>query len=549
MNVSNHLLKTNNIKIDGGFWGMHNKSSLKYYIAVGICFLGVMLALPNVLPQSILDKMPQWFPKNTVYLGLDLSGGSHLLLEVDLNYANKEKLSQTAQEVRSILRKNNITFSNLSVNESLETLNTVHFDIDDVNQIAHVQNLVRSVDRDFNLFVKGQRFELSQNDASIRKMHNDILEKSIEVIRRRIDASGTREPVITRHGSGRILVQIPGVQDPTRVKSLIGRTAKLTFRLVEDSAPEVSSKPVGTFNSGYQYLPFSNGRGYIAIKNQVMVGGDTLTDARHEYDEYNRSQVSFKFNPIGAKRFAKATSENVGKRFAIVLDGKVISAPTIQEAITGGSGRITSSGFGVQEATDLALLLRAGALPTPLKIVEERTIGPGLGSDSIKAGTMATIIAVLSVLIFMVMAYDSFGLIAGIAVVFNIILLIAALSCLQATLTLPGIAGIALTVGMAVDANVLINERIREEMRHGTKPRQAIEAGYKRAFSSIVDSNLTTLFGTACLYMFGSGPIKGFAVTLSLGIFASMFTAIVLTRLIVDNWLLKGTRLRKNLSI
>ncbi|MDR1366127.1 MAG: protein translocase subunit SecD [Holosporales bacterium] len=523
---------------------MNSAGKFRNYIVGGVCLLGMLLAVPNILPISFLNKLPSWFPKDTIYLGLDLSGGSHLLMEVDLDYADQERLSQVAQEVRQTLRKSGIGFSGLPYTVKLGD-KALKFRLEDPTQAAQIHSVLSGVDHDFSVSINGENVEITHTDAAKQVMYREIVDKSIEIIRRRIDASGTREPVITRQGAGRILVQIPGVQDPARVKALIGRTAKLTFRLVEASAPELSSRPTtSVVGAGYQYLPHTDGSGYIAIKNQAMVGGDMLTDARQEYDEFNRSQVSFKFNNIGAKRFAKVTRENVGKRFAIVLDGKVISAPVIQEAITGGAGRITSSHFSVQEASDLALLLRAGALPAPLKAVEERIVGPGLGSDSIKAGTVATIIAIVFVALFMMLVYGWFGVIASIAVVFNIVLLIAALSCLQATLTLPGIAGIALTVGMAVDANVLINERIREELRGGAKPRQAVEAGYQRAFSSILDSNLTTLFGTACLYVFGSGSIRGFAVTLSLGILASMFTAITLTRLIVDHWYLKGNRPR-----
>ncbi|MDR1475019.1 MAG: protein translocase subunit SecD [Holosporales bacterium] len=521
---------------------MNSTDKIKRYVVCGICLLGIILAVPNILPISMLNKLPSWFPKDAVCLGLDLSGGSHLLMEVDLDCAEQERLSQLSQEIRQTLRKGNIRFSGLPYAAKLGE-KSLKFKLDDATQVAQAHNTLSNIDRDFSVSIKEEDVEITLNESAKQAMYREIVDKSIEIIRRRIDASGTRELVITRQGADRILVQIPGVQDPARVKALIGRTAKLTFRLVENSAPELSSRPTSPMvGTGYQYLPHADSSGYIAVRNQSMVGGDMLTDARQEYDEFNRSQVSFKFNNIGAKRFAKVTRENVGKRFAIVLDGKIISAPTIQEAITGGAGRITSSHFSAQEANDLALLLRAGALPAPLKAVEERTVGPGLGSDSIKAGTTATIIAIVFVALFMVVVYGNFGFIASIAVVFNIVLLIAALSCLQATLTLPGIAGIALTVGMAVDANVLINERIREELRGGSKPRQAVEAGYNRAFSSILDSNLTTLFGTACLYIFGSGPIRGFAVTLSLGILASMFTAITLTRFIVDNWYLRGKR-------
>ncbi|MGF1609256.1 MAG: protein translocase subunit SecD [Kiloniellales bacterium] len=354
-------------------------------------------------------------------------------------------------------------------------------------------------------------------------------------MRRRIDETGTREPSIQRQGDTRILVQLPGVRDPERIKELLGKTAKLTFRFVEEDV-----LPGGPIPAGAELLPLapgeaSRGESELVIRKRVMVSGDTLVDAQATFQD-NQPVVSFRFDTVGAKRFGDATRDNVGRRFAIVLDDQVISAPVIREPILGGSGVISGS-FTVQQVQDLALLLRAGALPAPLTIMEERTVGPGLGADSIEAGRIASILGLVFVVVFMAATYGLFGLLANVALLVNLVLLVAALSALQATLTLPGIAGIVLTIGMAVDANVLIFERIREEVRNGRGPVSAIDAGYRRALTTIIDSNLTTLIAAVLLFQFGTGPVKGFAVTLTIGLVTSMFTAIMLTRLLVVTWL------------
>ena len=366
------------------------------------------------------------------------------------------------------------------------------------------------------------------------------VEQSIEIIRRRIDETGTKEPTIQREGQSRILVQLPGVDNPEHVKALLGRTAKLTFQLVDGSVT-VEEARRGRLPPGDEILPGEEGRGnrggsaaaYV-VRKRVMVGGDTLTDAQATFQN-NEPVVSFKFDAAGARRFGDATKENVGKPFAIVLDSKVISAPVIREPILGGSGIISGS-FTVQSASDLALLLRAGALPAPIEIKEERTVGAQLGADSIHAGAVASIVGVVLVVVIMVLFYGLFGIFADIALMFNLALMLGALSLLGATLTLPGIAGIALTMGMAVDANVLIYERIREEVRGGRSMLSSLEAGFTRAFGTILDSHVTTLVAGILLYWLGSGPVKGFAVTLSIGVLTSLFSAILVTRLQIVTW-------------
>jgi protein-export membrane protein SecD len=366
------------------------------------------------------------------------------------------------------------------------------------------------------------------------------VDQSIEIIRRRIDDTGTKEPTIQREGQARILVQLPGVDNPEHVKALLGRTAKLTFQLV-DTTVTVEDARRGRMPPGDEILAAEEGRGnrggpnaYL-VKKRIMVGGDTLTKAQATQTQNNDWAISFEFDAAGARRFGDATRENVGKPFAIVLDNKVISAPVIREPITGGRGEITGS-FTVQSASDLALLLRAGALPAPITILEERTVGAELGADSIHAGAVASIVGVVLVIVFMFLFYGLFGLFADIALLFNLCLMLGALSLLGATLTLPGIAGIALTMGMAVDANVLIYERIREEVRGGRSMLSSLEAGFTRAFGTILDSHVTTLVAGLLLFMLGSGPIKGFAVTLSIGVLTSLFSAILVTRLQIVTW-------------
>ncbi len=503
----------------------------KTIVTVAVCLLGIVFVSPNFFTPKQLESFPSWFPKNQLVLGLDLQGGAHLLLEVDFDAVVQEQMNSLADSVRGTLRKDRIGYIGLGAKK-----NYVTFKLRDPNEASKAKSLITKTDNDidFSSTSDGQ-VTLKFSDSALRERKKSALTQSIEIVRRRVDEMGTAEPFIQRQGDDRILIQLPGLKDPTRIKNLLGKTAKLQFRFVDSS---VSAEP-GKSVPGVDILPLQeDGKGrpeHLAVKKQVIVSGENLVNAQPGFDQYNRPNVHFKFDSIGARKFGNATRNNVGKLFAIVLDDKIISAPRINEPIPGGEGTISGS-FTVQEAQDLALLMRAGALPAPLTILEERTVGPGLGADSIASGETATIIAIVLVALFMFIAYALFGAIANIAVIFNLIILFAALTLFQATLTLPGIAGVALTIGMAVDANVLINERIKEEIRHGKKLLSAIDAGYKRALETILDSNLTTLIGVALLYIFGSGPTRGFAVTTSMGIVISIFTATTLTKQIVAWW-------------
>lgn len=502
----------------------------KTILTIAVCLLGILFVSPNFFTQEQLKHFPSWFPKNQVVLGLDLQGGAHLLLEVDFEAVTKEQMHTIIDTVRSTFRKERIGYTGLAAKKSVVTL-TLRNPAD----VEKATSLIKQTDSELDVTSTAEgQMTLRLSESAMRERKKSALAQSIEIVRRRVDETGTAEPFIQQQGEDRILVQLPGLDDPTRIKNLLGKTAKLQFRFVDTSVVAEQGK----FVPGADVLAEDhNGQPvYYAVKKPIIVSGNNLVDAQPGFDEYNRPIIHFKFDSLGAKKFGDATRNNVGKVFAIVLDDKIIMAPNIKEPITGGTGSISGS-FSVQEAQDLALLMRAGALPAPLSVIEERTVGPGLGADSIVAGEHATIIAILMVAAFMLIAYSFFGMVANIAVIFNLILLFAALSITHATLTLPGIAGIALTIGMAVDANVLINERIKEELRHGRKLLSAIDAGYNRAMTTIIDSNLTTLIGVGLLYQFGSGPTRGFAVTTSIGIIVSMFTAISLTKQIVAWWI------------
>ena len=510
----------------------------KMTLVVVICLIGAIYATPNFLKTEINESWPNFAPGKRVSLGLDLQGGSYLLLRVDLDVVIKEYLEEISTEVRKKLRKARIGYSKLG---STETSVSVKIrkkeDFRESKDLLTNVDLKSDVDFGSNGFVK-----ITPRDEALEERKLLALQQSIEIVRRRIDETGVREPTIQRQGSDRILVQLPGVDDPDRIKALLGQTAKMVFRLV-DLSKSVNEAVATKVPSGSELLAplmkSASEPSLYLVKKRVMVSGEHLIDAQATFQD-GQPVVSFRFDTNGSKRFGKVTSENVNRPFAIILDNKVISAPVIREPILGGSGIISGS-FTVKTANDLALLLRAGALPAPLTVLEERTVGPGLGFDSIEAGKLASIIGLCLVIVFMVVAYGLFGIFANLALFFNIVIILGALSALQATLTLPGIAGIVLTIGMAVDANVLIFERIREEVLLGRTPISAIDAGYKRALTTIIDSNLTTLFAAICLYSFGSGPIKGFAVTLAIGILTSMFTSIMLTRFLIVLWL-RGKR-------
>jgi preprotein translocase subunit SecD len=520
---------------------MLNISKWKIGSVVIICLLAFYQFIPNFLPASVKEKLGGFLPEKTLNLGLDLRGGSHLLLQIDFETYVKESLTNTIDEARKNFRKENIRYKELSA-QITEGNYGIKFTMIDGADADAAKKALKEISPDFSYDVNGLEFSAVYNADALKKIKRGVLEKSIEIVRRRVDETGTREPTIQMQGDDRILLQVPGLENPEMLKSLLGKTAKMNFHLMDNDDPyaqNTTSAKIGTLL--LEDIDAKNKNKYLVKKN-VALGGDQLVDAQASYDN-SGPVVSFRFNNVGGKKFAEITSENVGKPFAVVLDGKVITAPRINTPITGGSGIITGN-FSVKEATELALLLRSGALPAPIKIIEERSVGPSLGSDSIASGTKATVVGFILVTIVMLVFYGLFGGFSIIALVINIILLIAALSLLQATLTLPGIAGIVLTMGMAVDANVLIYERIRDEIALGKTPLAAIDSGFSQAFRTILDSNLTTLIATLLLYIYGTGPIKGFAVTLSLGIICSMFTAITITRMLVVSWM-KRTKPKK----
>lgn len=506
----------------------------KIILIIAVLIAGVLYAAPNLMSRDLTERLPTWLPHQQVNLGLDLQGGSHLLLEVEVGAVIREQLESVVDAVRTELRRADIGYTGLGVEG-----NAVTVTLRDPARLDEARKLLRDVAGDMALSVSGNGVvEIAMTDQLIAERSRRAVEQSIEIVRRRIDETGVREPTIQRQGADRILVQLPGVKDPERVKELIGTTAKMTFRLVDSSiSPEQAQ--AGRLPPTVELLPSAETEAgtprYYVVQKRVMVSGENLVDAQPTFQD-GQPVVSFRFDSVGAKRFGDATRANVGRLFAIVLDDEVISAPVIREPILGGSGVISGS-FTVQSAQDLAVLLRAGALPAPLKVLEERTVGAGLGADSIRAGTIASAVGMVLIIVALLVAYGLFGVFATIALIFNGILLLAALSLLQATLTLPGIAGIVLTLGMAVDSNVLVFERIREELRNGRGPVSAIDSGYKEAMSSIVDANLTTLISTVLLYQFGTGPVRGFAVTLGIGILTTLFTAIMVTRLITVLWL------------
>lgn len=499
-------------------------------ITVIVCAWGFIFAAPN-----FFDEPPGFLPNQQVNLGLDLQGGAHLLLEVEIDDVIKASLDSIRSQVRRELRRKQprIGYSGLAVDG-----NAVVFRLRDAADEEEARERVGDVERDAVLSVTGDvNFRLELTEQALIDRRQRAIEQSIEVVRRRVDETGVSEPTIQQQGEERILVQMPGIDDPERIKRLLGKTAKLAFYMVNEQANVADVISTGSVPPGSRVVyEVDNGQRipYVVL-NEVIVSGERLVDAQATFQD-GQPIVSFRFDAAGGQTFGRATSENVGTRLAIVLDNEIVSAPRIQSAILGGSGIITGR-FAVQETVDLALVLRAGALPAPLNILEERTVGPGLGADSIAAGKLASIVGFLAVVVFMIASYGLFGMMAAVALIFNLALILALLSVLQATLTLPGIAGVVLTIGMAVDANVLILERIKEEARNGRSPIAAVDAGYKRALTTIIDSNLTTLIAALLLFNFGTGPIKGFAVTLSLGIVSSMFTALMLTRLLVVIWL------------
>lgn len=503
---------------------MYKLSTSRVFLILAICAAGIFFAVPNMLKDK--DSLPKWW--QPVNLGLDLQGGSNLLLQVKMDDVLKERMSTIEDSVRQVLRDNRIRYKNLQANSDGVTV-----EIENAGSRATAISKFSKIDDGMEIVEdENNVITIKYSDFAINQLKAKVVDQSIEIVRRRIDELGTKEPVIQGQGRDRIVVQLPGLQNPEAVKVLLGKTAKMSFHMV-DSRSTAADARRGMLSSSSRLV--SGDGGTYVISRKPVVGGENLIDAQVAYQD-GSPVVSFKFNTIGGKKFGEATKNNVGERLAIVLDNEVISAPTIQSAILGGSGVITGN-FDIKSANDLALLLRSGALPAPLEVIEERTVGAGLGADSIKAGVFASIIGLICVVLFMLAAYGLFGLFTTITVFTNLFLMLGVLSIMGATLTLPGIAGVILTIGMAVDANVLIFERMREEVKNGRSTRDAADAGFTEAWRTILDSNLTTLVAGFVLFYFGTGPVRGFAVTLTVGVLTSMFTSVTVSRLIITYWL------------
>ncbi len=503
-----------------------------------ICALGLLLGLPNLANRPA--ALPNFIPWNQVHLGLDLRGGSYLLLQLDFSAVQKQDLNNLVGEVRQNMRQAGLGYRNLAPDfahdqVTMQLLNSAEIPLAQTALQKMVTYAAGAATPNVNIAIAADgatAITIPGPTQALRR--TQAVEQSITIIQRRIDGSGVLNPSIARQGTDEIVVQLPGVSDPDRVRALIGTTAHMTFQMVDETAQPGQPLPYGD-----EVLPMLNDpQESLPVFSDVSVDGADLTNAQATTDPQSGEwAVNFTLNSIGAEKFGDVTTQNIGKRFAIVLDGKIIEAPVIRSAITEGSGQITG-GFTAQSATDLALLLRAGALPAPLNIVEEQSVGPELGADQIRDGALSLGAGLFLVLTFMAVFYGLFGWFANIALVFNLIIMLAVLSLMGATLTLPGMAGILLTLGMAVDANVLINERVREEVKAGRKPLAALEAGYKRAYGTIIDSNVTTLLAHITLFIFGSPPVRGFAVTICVGIITTLFTATVLVRLITSRWYL-----------
>ncbi len=521
-------------------------SPWKIFAICAVIALGALAAAPNIMPPGLIARIGDYLPSAPVNLGLDLRGGSHLLLEADVAAMEEEKLEELLASARLALRGERIGYRRLRVENA-----AVRAQLRDTGDAGKAREALLAASPQLQPslltpFAQGPSVEVDISsggqiqlrpsaDAQAENIRS-ALAQSIEIVRRRVDELGTTEPVIQRQGVKRILVQVPGFDDPERLKQLLGQTAKLNFHLVNSAVSPLTKPeeaPAGTI-----ILPARESGGqFYALFRRPMLAGENLVNAQPAFDQITSQPiVTFRLDAAGGRRFGEVTQENVGQLFAIVLDDKVVSAPVIREPILGGRAQITGN-FTVEQANDLAILLRAGALPAPLEILEERTVGPGLGADSIAAGQSAALIAFAAVIIYILLSYGLFGLYANIALIINLVLILGALSFLQATLTLPGIAGIVLTIGMAVDANVLIFERIREEAGRGTSLIHAVDSGYRRALGTILDANITTLIAAAILFFMGSGPVRGFAVTLGIGIISSVFTAFTFTRLLAAWWI------------
>ncbi|MEP9401621.1 protein translocase subunit SecD [Sphingomonas sp. VNH70] len=500
-----------------------------------------LFAVPSLLPEATRAKLPGWVPTPTINFGLDLAGGSYILLEAKTEDVAGVRIEAMRDMIATEMRRS----PQVAVGDISTRNGQISFMVRDAAQVDAAREKLLGLtgggagmtgQREWDIEVRDTtRFVLTPTQAGLRLAIQNAMKDATEVVRRRIDALGTREPTIIQQGSNRIVVQVPGLSDPKALKDLLGKTARLEFKLVDLTA-DPAAVAQGRAPAGSQVLPNADGPGFVAVKRSTIISGDQVADAKQSYDQNNQPNVTINFNADGGRRFARTTAENVGKPFAIIVDNKVISAPRINEAIPSGQATI-SGGFTVDSANQLAIALRSGKLPVDLAVVQESTVSPELGADSVKAGVTAAIIATIAVIAFMVMTYGRFGIYSTIAVVLNILMIIAVMAFLNATLTLPGIAGFVLTIGTAVDANVLINERIREERRRGRSVLQSLELGYKEASRTIFEANVTHAIAGGIMLILGSGPIRGFAVVLLLGIASSVFTAVTFTRMLVAGWM------------
>jgi preprotein translocase subunit SecD len=513
----------------------------KVWLVSIVVAAGVFLSIPSLIGGTpVAASWPKWLPQYKINLGLDLAGGSHLLLEADAQDALKTRLQAKEDEVATELRRD----PKIDIGDISTAGGRLSFLVRDPTQVdAAVERMRRlsqpialTGNRDWDVqVVDSTRIVLTPTASGTAQALKDAMGVARDVVRRRIDPGGTKEITVVTEGGNRILVEVPGVEDPEALKTLIGQTARLEFKLVDLSADPQQAQQ-GRAPPGSQVLPMADGTGVIAVKRRVMVSGDQLTDASQSFDQDGRPDINIKFNTAGARRFGRTTQENVGKPFAIILDDKVLSAPNINEPILGGNAQISGS-FTVQSAHDLAVSLKSGKLPVKLNVIEERTVSAELGQDSIHKGVIASLVATLGVMLFMLITYGRFGVYANIALVVNAFLILAVMAMFNATLTLPGIAGFILTIGAAVDANVLINERIREEIRRGRRLIDAVETGYREAMRAIYDANVTHVISAAIMAYFGSGPVRGFAVVLMIGVVSSVFTAVYFTRMLVALWI------------
>ena len=518
---------------------MHDFPRWKVWLISLTIIVGIFFAIPSLLPASARNYWPSWLPNARISLGLDLAGGSQLLLEADANDAAKQRIQSMEDSVTTELRRS----PRIEVGDISVAGGRLSFMVRDPRQVDAAVERLRALTRPVGLtgsrdwdvqVIDSSRIVLMPTAGGSARALKDAMTVARDVVRRRIDPQGTKEITVINQGERRILVQVPGVEDPEALKKLIGQTARLEFKLVDLSANPADVQ-AGRAPPGSQVLPMADGSGAMAVKRRVMVSGEQLTDAKQSFDQNGAPDIDISFNTAGARRFGRVTQENVGKPFAIILDDKILSAPNINEPILGGRAQI-SGNFTVQSANDLAVSLASGKLPVKLNVIEERTVGPDLGKDSIQKGVVASIAATLGVIIFMLVTYGRFGVYTTYGLIVNALLILGIMAIFNASLTLPGIAGFVLTIGAAVDANVLINERIREEQRRGRRVIDALETGYKEASTAIFDANITNVIAAALMWYFGSGPIRGFAVVLMIGIVTSVFTAVNFTRMLVSVW-------------